>query len=252
MSNEYFSDNIWRKIKNYPRQSREEELLAFKKLSSGSVEEKRSALEGLILSNLAFAFYKSLEIAKKHTNYHHERASQLAEDLFQDSIFALYIAISKFDVDRNVRFRAYAENLVRQVIDRSLRKYSSTVTFPFNNALAFNVVSFNQKLSRQNGNKAELTIESLLEYSQSPPETAIKNESKEYIESSLKALPKDLEPVIRMRFGIGSQSESDSGYMGRESTLDEVAEVLKATREGARQKEDKALEELRYKLASLS
>jgi RNA polymerase primary sigma factor len=72
-----------------------------------------------------------------------------------------------------------------------------------------------------------------------PIESTEKRQLGEAVERTLKDLPERDQEIVMMRFGIGK-------YVGQPHTLEDVAKIMKVTRERVRQIEQKTLARLRH------
>jgi RNA polymerase sigma factor (sigma-70 family) len=251
IKNYLFSNTHMKKmISEYPEFSREEELVEITRLSSKFRDEREEARELLILHNLSSTFFIAKKLAQRVSNLSFRRTLDLSEDFFQEGILGLYNATYGFRKEKNVRFSTYARTCIKNKIKDCYRDYLSAVS-PAYNVFSPHTLSLNTPLTGKDNEDTNHTVESLLVDHQNPDEKIVELERNELIDEVLKKLPPDLEPVIRMRFGIGVLSSSNSGYKGRASNQREIGRVLGVSKQCIEQRESKALNKLKYRLDSL-
>jgi len=230
--------------------------------------EARQAKKEMVEANLRLV----ISIAKNYTN----RGLQFL-DLIQEGNIGLMKAVDKFEYRRGYKFATYATWWIRQAVSRALSDQSRTIRVPVHMIEVINKILrtrrqiFNEigreptaeelaeklhmplekvrktlKIAKEPlsmetpiGDEGGSHLGDLIEDKNAvlPIDAAIQSNLRETTTRMLASLTPREERIIRMRFGIGMNSDH---------TLEEVGQQFSVTRERIRQIEAKAIRKLKH------
>ena len=261
-----FNESLYfRELNRYPTLKPDEEAALIAIIKDGKTEEiRQSALQRLIRGNLRFV----VSVARKYQG----RGLSLL-DLINEGNLGLFKAAKRFDSTKDVKFISYAVWWIRQSIQKALFEQVGAVRIPPNKLTLVN--RFKRALV-QNGGDYERTMampefadseqdivevmEKIVDISLDAPisddgssgdsvsslmdvlgtdgnqeDEMEKNERKALIDDILKSLPRREEEILRMFYGLDTVEDT---------TLKDIGEDLKLSRERVRQIKNKTLRKL--------
>ncbi len=261
-----FNESLYfRDLNRYPTLKPDEEAALIAIIKNGKTEEiRQSALQHLIRGNLRFV----VSVARKYQG----RGLSLL-DLINEGNLGLFKAAKRFDSTKDVKFISYAVWWIRQSIQKALFEQVGAVRIPPNKLTLVN--RFKRALV-QNGGDYERTMampefagseqdivevmEKIVDISLDAPisddgssgdsvsslmdvlgtdgnqeDEMEKNERKALIDDILKSLPRREEEILRMFYGLDTVEDT---------TLKDIGEDLKLSRERVRQIKNKTLRKL--------
>lgn len=244
------------------------EFRSYFRAYSSARREANQAKKEMIEANLRLV----ISIAKKYTN----RGLQFL-DIIQEGNIGLMKAVDKFEYRRGYKFSTYATWWIRQAITRSIADQARTIRIPVHMIETISKIVRTQrqilheegreaqpeelahvlrmpvdkvhkvmKISREPvsleapvGEEEDNQLSDLIEDKSAvlPIDNALQENLRDHVDDALSKLTAREERVLRMRFGIGMNSDH---------TLEEVGKQFSVTRERIRQIEAKALRKLKH------
>lgn len=262
-----FNESLYfRDLNRYPTLTPQEEIVLLTIIKKNESEEiRKSALQRLIRGNLRFV----VSVARKYQG----RGLSLL-DLINEGNLGLFKAAKRFDMEKDVKFISYAVWWIRQSIQKALFEQVGAVRIPPNKLALVN--RFKRTLV-QNGGDYEATIaleefascerdivevmEKIVDISLDTPigddgssggdsvstlmdvlgsegnqeDELEREERRKLIQETLSSLPQREEEILRMFYGLDSIEDT---------TLKDIGEDLKLSRERVRQIKNKTLRKL--------
>ena len=256
----------FRDLNRYPTLSPQEESALLTIIKKGETEEiRKSALQRLIRGNLRFV----VSVARKYQG----RGLALL-DLINEGNLGLFKAAKRFDMDKDVKFISYAVWWIRQSIQKALFEQVGAVRIPpnklalvnrFKRALMLNGGDYDKTISMEEFAPYERDIvevmEKIVDISLDAPigddtsssadsvstlmdvlgsdgnqdDDMEKEERKKLIQETLASLPRREEEILRMFYGLDTVEDT---------TLKDIGEDLRLSRERVRQIKNKTLRRL--------
>ena len=256
----------FRDLNRYPTLSPQEESALLTIIKNGETEEiRKSALQRLIRGNLRFV----VSVARKYQG----RGLALL-DLINEGNLGLFKAAKRFDMDKDVKFISYAVWWIRQSIQKALFEQVGAVRIPpnklalvnrFKRALMLNGGDYDKTISMEEFAPFERDIvevmEKIVDISLDAPigddtsssadsvstlmdvlgsdgnqdDDMEKDERKKLIQETLASLPRREEEILRMFYGLDTVEDT---------TLKDIGEDLRLSRERVRQIKNKTLRRL--------
>ena len=256
----------FRDLNRYPTLSPQEESALLTIIKKGETEEiRKSALQRLIRGNLRFV----VSVARKYQG----RGLALL-DLINEGNLGLFKAAKRFDMDKDVKFISYAVWWIRQSIQKALFEQVGAVRIPpnklalvnrFKRALMLNGGDYDKTISMEEFAPYERDIvevmEKIVDISLDAPigddtsssadsvstlmdvlgsdgnqdDDMEQEERKKLIQETLASLPRREEEILRMFYGLDTVEDT---------TLKDIGEDLRLSRERVRQIKNKTLRRL--------
>ncbi|MBR6378828.1 MAG: RNA polymerase sigma factor RpoD/SigA [Fibrobacter sp.] len=264
-----FNESLYfRDLNRYPTLSQQEEEALLTIIRTGETEEiRKSALQRLIRGNLRFV----VSVARKYQG----RGLALL-DLINEGNIGLYKAAKRFDMNKDVKFISYAVWWIRQSIQKALFEQVGSVRIPPNKLAMVN--RFKRALMLNGGDYAKTmamdefapfekdiieVMEKIVDISLDAPigddagsssgadtvstlmdvlgtegkqeEDMEREERRKMIDETLASLPRREEEILKMFYGLDSVEDT---------TLKDIGEDLRLSRERVRQIKNKTLRRL--------
>ncbi|MBR4007201.1 RNA polymerase sigma factor RpoD/SigA [Fibrobacter sp.] len=257
----------FRDLNRYPTLSPQEEMALLTIIRSDESEEiRKSALQRLIRGNLRFV----VSVARKY-----QGCGLALLDLINEGNLGLFKAAKRFDMEKDVKFISYAVWWIRQSIQKALFEQVGSVRIPpnklalvnrFKRALMLNGGDYDKTISMEEFAPFEKDIvevmEKIVDISLDAPigddvggggadsvstlmdvlgtdgnqdDDMEKEERKKLIQETLASLPRREEEILRMFYGLDTVEDT---------TLKDIGEDLRLSRERVRQIKNKTLRRL--------
>ena len=264
-----FNESLYfRDLNRYPTLSQQEEEALLTIIRTGETEEiRKSALQRLIRGNLRFV----VSVARKYQG----RGLALL-DLINEGNIGLYKAAKRFDMNKDVKFISYAVWWIRQSIQKALFEQVGSVRIPpnklamvnrFKRALMLNGGDYAKTMAMEEFAPFEKDIievmEKIVDISLDAPigddagsssgadtvstlmdvlgnegkqeEEMEREERRKMIDETLASLPRREEEILKMFYGLDTVEDT---------TLKDIGEDLRLSRERVRQIKNKTLRSL--------
>lgn len=261
-----FNESLYfRDLNRYPTLTPQEETVLISIIKNGETPViRQSALQHLIRGNLRFV----VSVARKYQG----RGLSLL-DLINEGNLGLFKAARRFDMSKDVKFISYAVWWIRQSIQKALFEQVGSVRIPpnklalvnrFKRALVMNGGDYERTIAMPEfaGSERDIVevMEKIVDISLDAPigddpgsgdsvstlmdvlgteggqeDEMEKQERKKLIQSTLSSLPQREEEILRMFYGLDAVEDT---------TLKDIGEDLKLSRERVRQIKNKTLRKL--------
>lgn len=264
-----FNESLYfRDLNRYPTLSQQEEEALLTIIRTGETEEiRKSALQRLIRGNLRFV----VSVARKYQG----RGLALL-DLINEGNIGLYKAAKRFDMNKDVKFISYAVWWIRQSIQKALFEQVGSVRIPpnklalvnrFKRALMLNggdyaktmameefapnekdIIEVMEKIvdisldapigddaGSSSGTDSVSTLMDVLGNDGKQEEEMEREERRKMIDETLASLPRREEEILKMFYGLDTTEDT---------TLKDIGEDLRLSRERVRQIKNKTLRRL--------
>lgn len=227
----YETENVWSVyqdlIDQHPVLSVEEERDLIFKAQRGDIK----ARDKLVFSNLRY-------VVKNAKNYLHRGFTK--EDVIEEGIIGLIIAVEKFDLDKDVRFITYAKTWINKTSLDAIYNTADMIRLPQNKVRSMpkmKVSSLDAPVGKSTDSNALRYEDLFVDDSCSPETNAEDNDMKNQVSYVLGKLSQKERDVVRLHNGINSREESLS--------YTKIGERMGISKQAVRQIEEKAFRKIR-------